>query len=218
MPYHYAFFDLDGTLTDSAPGILNSVEYALTKMGYEMPPRERLMGFIGPPLSHSFENIIGLSKQNALRAVDTYREYYAVTGVLECEVYDGIVALLERLTANGTRCVLATCKPHVFAKQVLAHFGLDRYFCFVSGPEIDGTRGEKHEVITHALEQLGQPDPKTVLMIGDRAGDVIGATQNGMDCAGVLWGFGSAEELQTAGAKYLCSDCEELYSLFDTAK
>ena len=213
MPYRYVFLDLDGTLTNSEPGILNSVEYALHKMGIEPPPRPSLLGFIGPPLVWSFSNIIGMSEEDAHRATAAYRENYAAGGMLECEVYEGIVPLLEELTVRGVICVLATCKPHIYANRILAHFGLDRYISFVSGPELDGTRNEKHEVIAYAMEQLGIADPAEILMVGDRASDVLGARHCGVDCAGVLWGFGSREELQEAGACALCKAPNELLSL-----
>ena len=215
MAYSYAFFDLDGTLTDSSEGITRSVQYALQKMGREVPPKDRLMGFIGPPLKWSFSHFFGMSNEDTLTAIDTYREYYAVKGVLECSLYDGILSLLESLNARGIRCVLATCKPHRFANMVLDHFGLNRFFAFVSGPEIDGTRGEKHEVIAYAMEQLGIHDPAEILMIGDRDNDVLGAKQLGIDCAGALWGFGSKEELSDAGAKYLCRSPKEIQALFE---
>lgn len=214
MAYSYAFFDLDGTLTDSSAGITNSVQYALQKMGYEVPPKENLMGFIGPPLFWSFSHYCKMSETEAKKAIDTYREYYSVTGMLECDLYEGIRALLEELRARGVHCVLATCKPHVFANRILAHYGLDSLFDFVSGPEIDGTRGEKHEVIAYAMEKLGICDPSCILMIGDRDGDVLGAKKHGIDCAGVLWGFGSKEELENAGARYLCATPKELHALF----
>ncbi len=214
MPYAYAFFDLDGTLTDSSAGILNSVQYALQKLGIESPPREQLTGFIGPPLAWSFSHYFQMNQQEAQYAVDTYREYYAETGMLECTVYDGIPELLERLNQLGVTCVLATCKPHYFANQILAHYGLDSLFSFVSGPEIDGTRGEKHEVIAHAMEHLGITDPKRILMIGDRDNDVLGAKKHGIDCVGVLWGFGSEQELTEAGAKTLCRTPCDLLKFF----
>ena len=207
-------FDLDGTLIDSAPGILNSVEYALTKMGLDIPPRSELLGFIGPPLLRSFMSIIGLSEADATRAIATYREYYAEKGSLECEVYDGVPALLQDLRERGVTCVVATCKPHFFANKILAHFALDPYFAFVSGPEINGTRGEKHEVIAHAMETLGIASPTEILMIGDRDNDVLGAKKLGIDCAGALWGFGSREELTQSGAKYVCPAPSEVAKLF----
>ena len=213
MHYTHAFFDLDGTLTDSAPGIVNSVCYALQKLGIEPPPKEQLTCFIGPPLSWSFSTYFGMDEALAQRAVDAYREYYRAGGMLENSVYPGVADLLKDLRDAGIVCVLATSKPHIFANRILQHFSLDRYFSLVSGPELDGTRGEKSEVIAYALEQLGI-DSTRALMIGDREHDVLGAKQFGMDSAGVLWGFGSEEELRRAGATYVCRCTDEVKALF----
>ncbi len=215
MRYTYAFFDLDGTLTDSVFGIAHSVQYALRKFGIEPPSERELKAFVGPPLTQSFSRFFGMDDDQSRTAVDYYREYYRAKGMLENEVYEGIPSLLEALNARGVICVLATCKPTVFAEQILSHFGLDRSFALISGPELDGTRGEKHEVIAHAIERLSISDPRSILMIGDRDNDVLGASHHGIDCAGVLWGFGSKEELQKAGAKYLVASPWDILQLFE---
>ena len=214
MQYTHAFFDLDGTLTNSAPGITHSVQYALRKFGITPPPEEKLTVFVGPPLVYSFSTYFGMDDTQSRQAVDYYREYYRKKGMLENEVYDGIVELLKDLNARGVVCVLATCKPYEFAEKILSHFGLANYFAFVSGPEMDGTRGEKHEVIAYAMERLSLSDPHKILMIGDRDNDVLGAAHHGIDCAGVLWGFGSREELKNAGAKHLCEKPADVLDVF----
>ena len=214
MNYTHAFFDLDGTLTDSAPGIVNSVCYALKKMGIEPPSKEKLTCFIGPPLAWSFSTYFGMNKTDSLRAVDAYREYYRAGGMLENSVYDGVVELLKRLRQAGVICVVATSKPHVFANRILQHFSLDSYFTLVAGPELDGTRGEKSEVIAYAMEQLGLSDCNRILMIGDREHDVLGAKKFGMDSIGVLWGFGTEDELLRAGATYVCRNTDEVAAIF----
>lgn len=215
MKYTHFFFDLDGTVTNSAPGINHSVQYALQKCGIEPPPQSELLDFIGPPLTVGFSNHFGMDREESLRAVAFYREYYSVSGMLECQVYQGIPALLEELNARGVICVLATCKPHIYAKAILEHFDLAKHFSFVSGPELDGTRGEKDEVIAYAMEKLHLQDPSRILMIGDRAGDAKGAAACGLPCAGVLWGFGDRAELTDAGAAYLVEHPHQLLSLTD---
>ncbi len=214
MRYSYAFFDLDGTLTDSASGIAHSVQYAVRKFGIDPPDEQSLRVFVGPPLVKSFCDRFGFSKEKALQAIEYYREYYRARGMFENAVYDGIPELLVRLRESGIVCALATCKPRMFAGQILEHFGLDRYFAVVSGPELDGTRGEKHEVIEHACRALGVKACEQVLMIGDRDNDVLGARRCGMDCAGVLWGFGSRTELESAGVRYLCNTPSEVFDVF----
>ncbi len=214
MRYTHAFFDLDGTLTDSAPGITHSVQYALRKFGIDPPPEEDLRVFVGPPLVWSFSHVFGFSEEEAKLAVAYYREYYRERGIYENSVYPGIPELLAHLSDKGIICVLATCKPHVFASKILSHFSLDKYFSYVSGPELDGTRGENHEVIAEALRALQGLDPRQALMIGDRKHDAIGAAYHGMDCVGVLWGFGTQGELLDAGVRYLCSSAPEIEHIF----
>ena len=200
MKYTHCFFDLDGTLVNSAPGITSSVQYALQKCGIEPPPAEELLGFIGPSLMYGFSHFYNMNEEESRRAVNFYREIYTAGGMFKCEPYGGIRALLDALREKGIVCVLATGKPHIYANQILKHWKLDDYFSFVSGPELDGTRDPKHEVIAYAMEHLHLTDVSKILMIGDRDNDVLGAKHHGMDCAGVLWGFGTREELLGAGA------------------
>ena len=210
----YCFFDLDGTITDSAPGITGSVRYAMNKMGKALPDGLDLRCFIGPPLLYGFATFCGLSDTDAARAVELYRENYRAGGMLDCRVYDGITTVLDTLSKRGVTLVLATCKPHEFATRILAHFDLLHYFAFVSGPEMDGTRNTKAEVIAYALEHFNVTDKGSVLMVGDRADDVIGARANGIDCAGVLWGFGTREELERAGALTVLNETTDILSCF----
>ncbi len=210
MKYTHCFFDLDGTLVDSSAGITASVQYALKKCGLQPPPAKELFCFIGPSLMYSFSHFYHMNEAESRRAVNYYREIYNTEGILRCQPYPGIFELLETLRANGIRCAVATGKPHVYANRILQHWRLDPYFDFVSGPELDGTRDPKQEVIAYAMEQLHLTDPSSVLMIGDRDHDVLGATANGMDCAGVLWGFGGKEELLKAGATALYDSPQSL--------
>ena len=215
MKYPYLFFDLDGTISNSAEGITNAVTYALEHMGITPPPKQELMHFIGPPLIRTFTADYDLTPEEGARAVSLYREYYNVKGVYECEMYRGVGELLKRLRDAGYRMVLATCKPTVMAKVVLNYFGIGEYFEMVSGPEFDGTRNEKHQVIAYAMEQLGICDPKTALMIGDRRDDVLGAKKCGLPCVGVLWGYGGEAELREAGAAEVAQNTEKLQNLIE---
>ncbi len=203
--YQYALFDLDGTLTDPGEGITRSVQYALDKFGITVEDRKQLFCFIGPPLHESFEVYYGFSRPDAMKAVDCYREYYAVKGIFENLVYDGIEKMLQQLQAAGVKICLATSKPEVYAKQILEHFGLDGYFTAVAGSEMDGTRTKKAEVVERALMLLGDPDVSGCIMIGDREHDVLGGQAQGLDTVGVLFGYGSREELERAGATYIAA-------------
>ena len=201
--YDTFFFDLDGTLTDSSLGITNSVIYALKKYGIEETDRTKLYPFIGPPLTVSFERYYGFSKEQSIEAVGYYREYYREKGIFENRVYHGLVPVLEELKRRGMTLVVATSKPEPFARKIIEHFGLNSYFDYVAGMEMDGGRGTKEAVIRYALDACRITDKSKVLMIGDREHDVIGAKAAGIDCLGILYGFGSREELLEAGADYI---------------
>ena len=214
MSYKYCFLDLDGTLVDSSPSITQSVQYALEKMGIEPPPAEELTCFIGPPLVDAFSKYAGMNYEDSVKATNYYREIYRAGNIFKCNVYDGIVTLLEALNRANIPCVLATCKPHEFANKILDYHDLSKYFAFVSGPEMDGTRNEKHEVISYAAEHLGISDLSKILMVGDHINDVNGARYHGIPCAGVRWGFGTEQQLLDAGAAYLCDTPADIAALF----
>ena len=198
--YDTLLFDLDGTLTDPSEGITNSVMHALRRMGVEPPERRALYKFIGPPLMDSFMQEYGFSQEEARKAISWYREYFQDKGIFENVPYPGIQGVLQSLQSAGKRLVVATSKPEEFARRILAHFDLLGAFEFVAGASMDETRTRKHEVIAYALEACGVGDKSGVIMVGDREHDVLGARHEGLDCLGVLYGFGSREELLSAGA------------------
>ena len=206
------FFDLDGTLTDPAEGITNSVAYALRKFGIEENDREKLCAFIGPPLVDSFMRFYGLSEEQAETAVKYYREYFAPKGIFENRVYAGIPALLAALRREGKRMFLATSKPEGFAKEIIRHFALEQYLDGVYGATLDGTRSKKGDVIAYALHETGL-DPSKVVMVGDRMHDIVGAKQNGMRSIGVLFGYGDREELTDAGADAIVATVDDIRTI-----
>lgn len=208
--YQTILFDLDGTLTNPALGITNSLAYALEKFNIEVTDKKELYRFIGPPLQDSFENFYHFSKEDSLKAVDFYRDYFRHKGLYENEVYQGIPDLLERLKAQGKKLLVATSKPERFARQILKHFELFDYFDLVSGASMDGSRRLKGDVIAHALTSAQVSDLSAAIMIGDREHDIIGAKKNGLDAIGVLYGFGSQEELEKAGAKDMAKTVADL--------
>ena len=208
--YSYLFFDLDGTLTDPAVGITNSVMYALDRQGIHVGDRSELYKFIGPPLIDSFREFYGFSDERAREAVKDYREHFSAQGIFENEVYPGIPALLERLRSAGYRLIVATSKPEHFAVRIVEHFGLDGYFDFVAGAAIDETRTNKWEVIDYAIERAGITDRSRILMIGDRKHDVLGAKKCGIPCLGVLFGYGDRAEHEQAGALAIAETVEDI--------
>ena len=206
------FFDLDGTLTDSGPGIVHSVAYALRKLGVEPPEPEKLRPFIGPPLLWSFAHFYGFDEAKSKEGVRLYREYFTAGGMFENSVYPGIPEAMEKLRSAGFRLAVATSKPEEFSQKIIAHFGLDEYFEAVCGASMDETRTEKAEVIRYALDSLGV-SPEESLMVGDREHDVLGAKAVGLPCLGALWGYGGREELTDAGASALAETPEEMAEL-----
>ncbi len=201
--YKYILFDLDGTVMDSAEGITNSVAYALKRWNIEVTDNTQLQGFVGPPLHASFEKYFGFSPEQALEAVDEYRVYYRKQGIYEQYVYEGIPELLAELRAQGKKIIIATSKPEDFAKHILEHFDLIKYFDLVAGASMDSSRTKKSLVIKYALEQFGVTDTSECIMVGDRDLDVIGARAHGIDCIGVLYGYGDLAEMEACEAKYI---------------
>ena len=209
MSLNAIYFDLDGTLTDPKPGITRSIQYALQKLDHHtIPTEDELTWCIGPPLRASFAKILGGEAQ-ADRAVALYRERFSDIGLYENGVYDGISEVLTTLSQSGHRLFVATSKPHVFATRIVEHFGLRHHFEHVFGSELDGTRVDKSDLLQYALK-IAAVDPSKTLMIGDRSHDMVGAGNNGMKGIGVLYGYGSKDELIGAGALQVCATPQAL--------
>ena len=208
--YNYILFDLDGTLTDPGRGITNSVAYALEKFGVSVSDKKELYKFIGPPLTDSFEKYYGFSEEDALIAVEYYREYFKPKGIYENEIYSGVPELLKSLKESGKTVILATSKPEIFAIEILKYFGIDEYFDFVAGATLDKQRTKKGDVIAYALNSCNITDKSDCLMVGDREQDIKGAIANGIDSLGVLYGYGDFEELSNAGATYIAKTVDEI--------
>ena len=208
-------FDLDGTLTDPMVGITGAVQYALKAYGIIEEDRRKLCPFIGPPLSDSFKEFYGFSEKDAREAIPVFHEYFVERGMYENRVYDGMEDMLKKLNAAGFRLAVATSKPEVFAEQILKHFQLLQYFELVGGADMEEIRVRKGDIIKYTLKRLnaskmlseGEYD---VIMAGDRKHDVLGAKEAGIPCVGVLYGYGSREELLEAGADYIAETVEDL--------
>ena len=196
-------FDLDGTLVDPKPGLIGSVQYALEQLGHPVPPADELLWLIGPPFRVSFPKLLGRSDLTE-DAIAHYRECYFSGGMYDAVVYDGVPAALDALCAAGCRLFIATAKPHYYARPILERFGLAPRFAGIYGPELDGTRDHKHDLIAHIIASEGVR-PDAAIMIGDREHDVLAAARNRMPAIGVTWGYGSAHELEKAGAAVLCN-------------
>ena len=185
-------FDLDGTLTDSGPGIMNSVKYALEKVGEPTPDVDELRKFIGPPLKGQFMEHCGIDEEKAAEMVTLYREYFTVTGIFENSVYDGVEEMLKTLKQTGIKIAMATSKPEKFAKIIADHFGLAQYFDVIGGEE----------------KELDK-----IVMVGDRSYDILGGHAEGLKVIGVLYGYGDLKELSEAGADALATTPQEVAEL-----
>ncbi|MGL4523544.1 MAG: HAD hydrolase-like protein [Bacilli bacterium] len=205
----YILFDLDGTLTDPWRGLLNGYRAMENGMGREAFEEESYRRWIGPPIQQSLRDEWSLDGEDIDAAVGHFRTYYSKFGLYENDVYPGVETLLATLHEKFVLCV-ATSKPEVYAKQILEHFHLAKYFKHIVGCNLDGTRTNKSDVIAEVMRRLDVFTAEDYVMIGDRKMDVLGASSHGIDTIGVLWGYGDAEELQTAGAMHCVITCEEL--------
>lgn len=202
MTFH-ALVDLDGTITDPKPGIIGSFRHALTELGVDAPPEEALHWVIGPPLRDSFPEA-GIPATRVEEALAAYRRRYRAGAMYDAFVYAGMAEALTALRAAGVTLTLATSKPHVMAKPILVHFGLDGHFRAIHGAELDGRNDDKGDLLAHILAEEGI-EPSRAVMIGDRKYDILAAKRHAMISIGVLWGYGGAAELAASGADHLCA-------------
>ena len=209
----YVLFDLDGTLTDPAEGITNSVAYALSKFGIEVADKRELNKFIGPPLIPSFCEFYGFSEEDAKQALAFYREYFAPHGIFENNIYGGIKAMLKRLSKENKTLILATSKPQEFAVKILEYFGIANYFSMVCGNTLDESRPTKKDVIEYIMQSFPDMNGENSVMVGDRKYDVEGAKVFSLPSVGVLYGYGDEKELSSAGADHIVSDVKNLEKL-----
>lgn len=211
MNRKYILFDLDGTLTDPMQGITKSVRYALNTFGIEINDLCELIPFIGPPLKDSFKEFYGFNEEDATTAVEKYREYYRVDGIFDNKVYEGIEECLKALRKEDKILVLATSKPEVFAKKIMDHFNLSKYFDFIGGSELNG-RSKKGEVIEYVLKSR-QINSGDAIMVGDRMHDIIGAHEHNLPCIAVEYGYGNIKEFKQYHADYIVKTVNELQEL-----
>lgn len=206
MRFDTVIFDLDGTLTESAPGITRSAAYAIREMGYTEPDEEVLMKFVGPPLIDSFEQLTGMPEVDALEAVKLYRKRHKEIGWSEASVYPGIFELLYSLKKAGCRLSVASSKNMEIVRRTLEYFSLLPFFDRISAPDDSHIRTPKCELIKNAL----LPDSQSACMVGDRKFDMEGAVQANVFPVGACYGYGSREELEQSGARELCAEVSAL--------
>ena len=226
MRFESILFDLDGTLTESGPGITRSVQYALHRMGIEEPDLGKLEPFVGPPLNLSFRERYGMNEEESAQAIHYFREVYDTKGVYENRLYPGIRELLQQLHQAGIRLAIASSKPEPMVHKVLEHFGIQDDFNVIVGShleeELDNKMGadNKLRMVKKALQGLGireNADREEAVdaadacaMVGDRSFDMKGAKTNRVTAVGVTYGYGSRRELEEAGADFIAANAEEL--------
>ncbi|MCF7811393.1 HAD-IA family hydrolase [bacterium] len=208
--YKTILFDLDGTLTDSAQGVTNSIRYALSKFDITEDDPKKLLRFIGSGLDDSFRDIYSFSDQQASDAVDYYREYFREIGINEHTIYPGIKDLLSDLSEQGCRLCTATLKPKIFTEIILKHYNIFDLFEVIGAPELDEKRINKSVIIKRVLEKLSDVRLSETVMVGDRDHDIEGAKENGITGIAVRWGYGSEEEIRNSNPDYIAGNVQGL--------
>ena len=211
--YTYLLFDLDGTISDPKEGITKRFQYALIHFGIQVDNLDQLEPVIGPPLKGSFMEFYHLTEEEALVAVEKYRERFGVKGLYENIIYPGMKELLKKLVENGCQIGIASSKPTQYVEEICEYFEIKEYFHHIVGSFMDGRRTAKEEVVEEAIAQFGNVDKKDILMIGDRKYDISGAHEKGLKAVGVSYGYGGREELTEAGADFIVDTVKELYTL-----
>jgi len=208
--YTVALFDLDGTIIDPLIGIVNSVKYALDCMKIKYSKTETFEKFIGPPLDQSFQNFYSLSESQAREAVEFYRVYYKKSGIEQNHLYEGIKELFQDMLKQNILLYVATSKPTSFAIDILKHYKIANYFKEIVGANLNLTRTAKKEIIEYIFTKYPDIEKNKCVMIGDRSYDIIGAKKNQIDCIGVLYGYGSHEEMIDVKPTYIVENVAEL--------
>ena len=202
--FDHIFFDFDGTIMDTSPGIYDSFDRVIAHYKLEYP-RSEYDRMIGPPLRESFGNILNLPESEIRNAIKVYRDYYSTEGMYNARLYDGVVELIENLRKSGKKIYTATSKPELFTRRILEKYELDHLFDFIGGSDLEERgRVEKKDVVEYVVNTRKLSDNKEkCILIGDRKYDVVGAHEAGIKCAGILWGFGSREEFESCGADFI---------------
>ena len=210
--YDYILFDLDGTLTDSKPGIIDCIAHALEKQN--VPYTNQILDkMVGPPFRVSMHDFLGLEMPEIEKLIGIYRGVYEEYGYKNCKVFEGVEQMLSALKNAGKVLGVATSKPIKFTQMIMRDFDLGKYFDYVAGASSDASKEAKSDVIQGALENLGVKDKSKVLMVGDRLYDIEGAHMQGIDCAAVLYGYGSKEEFEEYKAEYILAAPDDVVKL-----
>ncbi|MCR4650518.1 MAG: HAD hydrolase-like protein [Lachnospiraceae bacterium] len=212
--YKNLLIDLDGTITDSGDAVISCVVYALEKLGIKDTPYETLRKFIGPSLHDSFTRTMGLDEETANKAIELYRSMYEDNKMYDVTLYDGIAEFMRDASAAGCKVILVTSKPHEFATKIMDRLDLSQYLHYQTGPDMDDPSSDKCVLIEKAVRACDLKKEECV-MIGDTRFDIKGAVDAGIDSVGVLYGFGTEEELRETGATYIVAKADDLNALYE---
>lgn len=212
--YDYVIFDFDGTVVDTGEGILKSLQYSFKEMDREVPDLNDLKKFIGPPIYYSYTTFYGVSEEEVGMYIKKYRERYKEKGIYECELYDGMIELLDGLRAKGIKIGIASSKPMHLIYSVADYLKITDKFDAIVGVKIDDSNhSSKTQLILDAMTEMGATDKSKVLMVGDRMFDLDGAAGAGVDSCGAIWGYGSEEEFREHNATYIVNKTTEILDL-----
>lgn len=211
--YKYILFDLDGTLLNTYPGVSNAVKYTMEFYGKLIPNDTEMRKYLGPPLCDSFRDLAGFSEESIPDAIKKFREYYLRYGVYEYEFFEDLKPTFLKLHKMGCILAVATSKLENSAVTMLKHAGIYDEFDFVCGSTQDSTRVTKTQVVEHVINHYGITDKKSVILLGDRENDITGAKNNGIDCCGILCGFGSRKEFEENGATYILPNISDIFTI-----
>lgn len=212
--YNFVLFDFDGTVADTAEGILKSLQYSFEQMGNDVPEMSELKRFIGPPVHYSYTHFYSISEDEVGMYIKKYRERYKVKGIYESRLFDGIKELLLELKSRGVRIGIASSKPEYLIHNVADHIGVTQLFDAIVGVKTDDSRhSTKTGLILEAMKQLGVNGKDGVLMVGDRCFDIDGATGAGVDSCGALWGYGNEDEFKAHNATFIVKEPSEIINL-----
>lgn len=207
----YILFDLDGTLSDSSEGIINTFKYTINELNYPVPEDKVIYTFIGPPIVETFKNTFGMSEEETRRAVQIFRPYYGKNGMFQNELYQGIEEMLETLKQAGYMMGIATSKPEVYAVKILENFGIAHYFDVIVGASLDDKFSKKYDIMELAIKKAREiEDIDEITMVGDRSYDMESSVKLGVEAIGVTYGFGSEEEVRSTGANVVCHKPSEI--------
>lgn len=214
--YSCVLFDFDGTVVDTGEGILRSLQYSFEQMGHEVPEKEALRRFIGPPVYYSYTHFYGISEDEVGEYIKKYRERYKIKGIYESRLYDGMKELLEKLRKKGIKTAVASSKPEHLIYSVADYLGITDLFDAVVGVKVDDSNhSSKTGLILEAMAQLSVTEKNKVLMVGDRCFDIDGATGAGVDSCAALWGYGNKEEFLQHNATFIVQSPQEVLNFLD---